>query len=133
MDNSGNKYIVKKFKNRRKGQMTQRAMDTDEFYSALLESDKILKLVDVYEHPSRVHIYEDFSGDTLADLLKANIEQDKKLTLQEVNQIIYQLLDILEFLDTREVVYRNLKPENILLARKEDITILKIFSFESAF
>ena len=42
--------------------------DRDELYSAYLEGDYVLKLIEVYDQP-KVHIYEDYKGGTLSDLI----------------------------------------------------------------
>lgn len=88
----------------------------------------MLKLLEVYEEPTRIHIYENVEGDTLSDLLlKTLTHQSKnKLSLQEVCTIMYKLTEALVFLHDRNVMFRNLKPENIVFTRKNDLSSLKI-------
>ena len=107
-------------------------MDKDEFYTACLESEKILKLIDVYDEEKRVHVYENIWGGTLADLIKKNIQNDQKLPLEDVLLIMYQLVDILDFLRSYGITFKNLKPESIVFTEENNLASLKIYNFEFA-
>ena len=131
-DDHFNTYTAKKYKATKRNQLPQILLDKDEFFTAWLESERVLKLVDVFEQPSRVHVHEHVVGGTLADLIRCSIERDTKLSLDDVCLIMHQLIDILEFFDRHGVIYRNFKPENIVFTKKDDLSSLKIFNFEAA-
>jgi len=97
----------------------------------VLDSKHFLKLHEVYEEPSRIHILEEFDGGTLSDLLLKTCE-GKRLTVQEVCTVTYKLVEALGFLHERDIVFRNLKPENIVFTRADDLSSLKICNFEYA-
>lgn len=104
--------------------------DRDELYSAYLESNFVLKLYEVYDQP-KVHIYEEFRGGSLSDLIFKTFNY-RKLSIQETCTIIYKITEALNYLHERNIVFRNLKPENIVFTREDDFSSLKLCNFEYA-
>ena len=112
--------------------LSSRDMDRDEFFTACLESQNVLNLVDVYDAEKRIHVYENIRGGTLADFLRNNIQADRKIPHKDVFLIMQKLIDALDFLHSYGVIFKNLKPESIAFAEDGDLSSLKIFNFEFA-
>jgi serine/threonine protein kinase len=119
--------------------------DREEYYSAILEGEHVLKLIQVFDHPSKIHVYENFEGSTLSEVIAQNIrtsdvweidEENSKsvkvLSTEEICTIIYKLAEALNFLHSANVIFRNLKPENVVFTKKNDLSSLKICNFEYA-
>jgi serine/threonine protein kinase len=56
----------------------------------------------------------------------------KLLSTEEICTIIYKLAEALNFLHSANVIFRNLKPENVVFIKKNDFSSLKICNFEYA-
>ena len=52
-----------------------------------------------------------------------------KFSEEETSQIILNLFDAVEYLHSREIVHRDIKPDNILLANRQDLSSLKLIDF----
>lgn len=93
---------------------------TEVLVLSMLDHPFAPRIVDRYEDDSIIAIVMDYiEGKTLQEILNEEGPQDEEKVLQWV----ISLLDLLEFLHTREdaVVYNDVKPENMIL--KEDGTI----------
>ena len=113
--------------------LSTRQMDRDEIFSACLESEKVLKLVDVFEGNQRIHVYENFTGGTLADYIKMHIESDSSIPLENTYVIMQQLIEVLDFFNQNGIIFNNLKPENVVFTEEGNLLSLKVFNFEAAF
>lgn len=56
--------------------------------------------------------------------LKSIVEKRKKLTLKESLNIIYELVVAIEFLHKNNILYRDMKPENIMLTQEGHIYLI---------
>jgi len=92
-----------------------------------------LKLKEVYEYPNKVHVYEGTSDLNLGDIVNMNIQEGKFMSINEVCTIMHKLTASLAYLHSKNIVFRNLKPENILFTREGDYSSLKLCNFEYAF
>ena len=93
---------------------------TEVLVLSMLDHPFAPRIVDRYEDENIIAIVMDYiEGKTLQEILNEEGPQDEEKVLQWV----ISLLDLLEFLHTREdaVVYNDVKPENMIL--KEDGTI----------
>jgi len=59
-------------------------------------------------------------------LLRQRLQQEKRLPLEEVVDIILQICDVLEYVHGHQVVHRDLKPENIMI---DDQGRIKLIDF----
>ena len=105
---------------------------------ALVNEVNIIKRLD---HPNIVKMYEEFedqkflyivteliSGGELFDELL----RKKKFTEKDCATIIKQLLETLNYCHSNNIVHKDLKPENIMLANKKDIEKVKLIDFGTA-
>lgn len=99
----------------------------------MLESDYFLKLLEVYDKPERVHIYQAVEGTTLSEMIAQKIcLGGAPFSLTQACVIMYQLTKALAFLHDRNIVFRNLKPENVVFTKIDDLSSLKIWNFDYA-
>lgn len=57
-------------------------------------------------------------GMNLEELLE--IQHDKKFSIKTVCMIAFELLLRLEFVHKKKIVYRDVKPENIMIGKEDD-------------
>lgn len=93
----------------------------------MLESNHFLKLLEVYDKPERVHVYEAVEGTTLSEMIAQKIRMGgAPFSLNQACVIMNQITQSLTFLHGKGIVFRNLKPENIVFTRSDDLSSLKI-------
>ena len=92
-------------------------------------SFSITKFIDFYDEESRFYIVLDFAegGDLLTTLV-----QKEKLSEQDAKVLAKSILEGLVYLHRKKICHRNLKPENILLKKKQDMSTGVIGDFGMA-
>lgn len=99
----------------------------------MLESDYFLQLLEVYDKPERVHVYEAVEGTTLSEMIAQKIcLGGAPFSLAQACVIMHQLTKALGFLHERNIVFRNLKPENVVFTKIDDLSSLKIWNLDYA-
>lgn len=77
--------------------------DKDEYYHALLESENVVRIHEIFEETQKIHILERIEGGSLLDIIKHQLELDTCMPHHQVFTIMNRLFDILEFLHTNGV------------------------------
>lgn len=72
---------------------------------------------------------EHLRGGSLAQLIKQKISQNKTFTDKEIRIILYQIFDVLSYINKYGYIHRDLKPENILFTYKNQLEPLKVVDF----
>ena len=91
---------------------------------ASLDHPNILAIYDYGQAFGTAYLVMPFvEGGTLHDLLK----RDKKLTLQQTGQYLNQAAAALDYAHRRNVVHRDIKPQNMLLRQEDDRLLLADF------
>lgn len=96
-----------------------------------LDHKNIVKFYDCYKKKKYyVLAYEYCNGGTLGNYLK-NIHEETDLQKKErqINYIMVQLKEALEYLYTKNVVHRDIKPDNILIHKENGEITIKICDF----
>ena len=95
----------------------------------LPENSYVVKLFEIYEEDDRIILILELMEDkSLQDFIKNN----KKLTEFQIFSIFFQLLKGISFLHSREIVHRDINPENILFSKEKDAYNIKIADFSLA-
>ena len=87
----------------------------------------IIKYYGFYENESTFSIIEEYCP--FSDLSTFLRENKKKLTIPEIQYIIAQIIICLEYLSTKNIVHRDIKPKNFLIT---DNFNLKLVNFSTA-
>ena len=86
----------------------------------------ILQLIDLKEDSEYYYfIYEYCDGGNLDDYLNYLKNNNKSLTEEEVQYIMKQLVEAVKYLHNKKIVYRNMKPRNILIKYDSEEDLLK--------
>jgi serine/threonine-protein kinase len=95
--------------------------EREEEIGKALNHPSVLKIIPVEEQKSRPYIVMEYlEGRTLADLLK----ETKPLPEADAVAIASRICDALDYLHKKNVVHRDLKPQNIMLCRDGSIRIM---------
>ena len=91
-----------------------------------LDHPCIIKLLASYETDSEVFIVTELlEGGELFDV----IVEREHLHETEASKIVRRVAWALEYLHERDFIHRDLKPENLLLAHKDDTSVIKVIDF----
>lgn len=91
-----------------------------------LKNKRIAKLVEYHETKKNLClVFQFLEGPPIIHLNDKNLPED----LDEVKKIMFHLLKGLEYLENMNVVHRDIKPYNLILKRKSEISSLKIIDF----
>lgn len=92
----------------------------------LLRHDNLVNLLEVFRRKKRLYLVFEYVDRTLLDDLEAN--EVYGLSTSTVRQYLWQIISAVQFCHSRNVIHRDVKPENILVS-KEGILKLCDFGF----
>jgi serine/threonine protein kinase len=72
---------------------------------------RIPDLLAYFEQDGRLYLVQEFIDGQ--DLLK-ELQQNGKLSEQQIRQLLWELLPVLDFIHQQQVIHRDIKPENII-------------------
>lgn len=97
---------------------------------ARLDHPNIVNVIDVLEANNTVYIVMEYiHGETL----QHRIDQDGKLTYEQVNEFSDQIFSALNYMHGNGVLHGDLKPENIMLDRKGRIKLIDFGTSKDSF
>ena len=121
------------FRARRQSKNTKSRIDEWEILRMLKDNDHVVALLDVFETDDEVQlVFEYCEGGELFDSIqrrKSRQTTSPPHTEAEVANIASQILSVLEEMHSRSIVHRDVKPENILLARQGSLDTVKLCDF----
>lgn len=91
-----------------------------------VDHESVMQLKEYYEEEDKVYIITELL--TGGELLDAVIERGS-YTEEDARQVFLRLIKGIQYLHSKNIVHRDLKLENLLLANKEDMTTIKIADF----
>lgn len=135
----------------------------DVVFSTFINNEsKVMKPVDIFNDPERIHVYKAVEGGTLARLLEKDLKGSwytnlayfypyysfevlgdfmgfwgvilvySNIKYDDACVIMKQLLDAISVIHEKDIIHRNITPHNIVFERKNDYLSLRIMNFESA-
>lgn len=100
-----------------------------EIFSICQGQDNILQLFEYFEEEDRFYlVFEKMQGGTLL----ANIERRGHLSEREAVVVVQQIAKALNFLHQKGIAHRDLKPDNILCERTDEVVPIRICDFDLA-
>ena len=90
-----------------------------------LNHNHIVKLYDYYERPHEQLLVMELMEEELFDL----ISRKGKHSEDETRMFMLQILDALDFMHSKGIMHRDMKPENLLLTSKGPDAQLKLADF----
>ena len=93
-----------------------------------LKHEHVMNLKEVHESKNSIYlVLELLEGGELLNY----ISHQKRLTLRDVHRIIYCILSALKYMASKKIMHRDLKPDNMILKRKESLSkcTLKLVDF----
>ena len=95
---------------------------------SLQGNPRIVRMFDTFDEPSRIHIVMEFlQGNSLRDLVST------RHTETDLTEILKSMLQIVFYCHARDILYRDIKPDNFVFRRKHDIESLTGIDFGSSF
>jgi serine/threonine protein kinase len=74
-----------------------------------------------FEDQGRFYLVQEFiEGDTLADLVRV----EGPLSEARVETILLKVLDVLEYIQQKQMIHRDIKPDNIIIRRSDQMPVL---------
>jgi calcium-dependent protein kinase len=95
-----------------------------------MKHDNIIHLKDVFEDDEYVHIVTNLcTGGELFDKIIQHSEDSCFIEEHKAARIIYQVLNAVAYMHTKNIVNRDIKPENILFESTNEDSTVKIIDF----
>jgi len=127
----GSVYLVKRIKDKKlfamkteKNNMTKKKLEEEAFILYTLQGFGIPKFISYGKTKNYNILIEELLDKNLNELM----EIYKKLSLKDVCLIGIQILDRLEWIHSKNIIYRDIKPENFLIG-KDDPYVIYIIDF----
>ncbi|CAD8089007.1 unnamed protein product [Paramecium primaurelia] len=122
-----NEYAVKCFEKRHISNEKDRKNLTKEMQILrLMNHNQLLTIYEVFENSNYIYfIQELLKGGDLHDYL----ERSEKLSELKVSQIIYNLLNGIQYMHSQGILHRDIKPENLILRQKNNLNDIVIGDF----
>ncbi|CAD8066219.1 unnamed protein product [Paramecium sonneborni] len=93
-----------------------------------IDHPNIIKLLKEFKFGNMSYIVMEYcSGGTLRDYIQ------KKLTEEEIIEIMRSLFSAVEYLHGQGIIHRDIKPDNILIKNKNDLSSIKLADFGLSF
>lgn len=80
-----------------------------------LQHDNIVCLLDAFRDKGKISLVFEYVDRALLADIERYAEAKRNMPLDDVRSVIYQLVQALDFIHEKNVVHRDVKPENILL------------------
>ena len=125
IDNAGTEYAIK--------EMHDRFATTGERQEGIKHFEEEAALLQKLRHPAVPHVYRSFidegryylamefiHGEDLEDLLKREGHIDEPTALRWADQ----LCDVLEYMHSQGLIYRDMKPSNIMITREGNVKLI---------
>ena len=91
-----------------------------------LKHPNIIKVYDMGDYNGVPYIVTEFlTGESLAELLRSG----KKFSIDESMQIFKQLIQVVEYVHSKTIIHRDIKPGNIFIENKEGNINVKLLDF----
>lgn len=92
-----------------------------------LSHPNVIKFISTEETNSKLYIITELlKGGTLKSYIDNNIES---LSEEKSIQILFYLLQAVNYIHNKDIVHRDIKPDNIMFADKNDLSTLKLVDF----
>ncbi|MGF1539949.1 MAG: protein kinase [Pleurocapsa sp.] len=90
-----------------------------------LEHPQIPKFYGWFEENNRLFLVQQFiDGKTYAELLYTRKQQGKAFSQEEVTQLLKNILPVLQYIHTNNIIHRDISPDNIMLCNEAEKPIL---------
>ena len=124
---SGLEYAVKIIEKRPGSFLRSKLLKEIEIYHMCSGQDNIIQLVEFFEEEDKFYlVFEKLHGGPLLE----HIQRRKCLTEAEASLIVRSLAEALQFLHSRGIAHRDVKPDNVLCVSAEDATRVKLCDFD---
>jgi fused-like protein len=109
------KFIIKKGKNEKELRSLRQEIDI----LTSLDHDNIVMLLDAFETQTEFVVVMEYAKGELFEVL----EDDRNLPEEEVRNIAKQLVRALQYLHSKRIIHRDMKPQNILVGRNGTVKL----------
>ncbi|CAD8095514.1 unnamed protein product [Paramecium sonneborni] len=122
-----NEYAVKCFEKRHiQNEKDKKNLIKEMSILRLMNHNQLLTIYEVFENSSYIYFVQELlKGGDLHDYL----ERSEKLSELKVSQIIYNLLNGIQYMHSQGVLHRDIKPENLILRQKNNLNDIVIGDF----
>ena len=120
---SGQVVAIKKFKESDDTEEVRKTALREVRILKQLRHDNIVSLLEVFRRKRKLYLVFEYVESTLLEELERHPEG---LDATETKKIMWQLVKVLEYLHSHQVIHRDIKPENLLLSRAG---VLKLCDF----